>query len=222
VDKRDQEALELVCKLNEELFERFGTDYPDTFQFSTNGWASAILLGDWCIWDSENDPQYDDDDNEIPLEKIVRDHLNDWATVMEWVARNYMRDKINLDHVLARLNEWTKLDTTAMESLIEKRTICNVALADAPSIQVMLRGSDNQDAATIPESERVWEVGVLGLLNGLFGSITEGEKKGWGQIAAVFDDSGRLQEFRRSQDKRITPEGSMTSAWDSLGPETEE
>lgn len=211
MDKRDQEALELVCKLNEELFERFGTDAPDSFHFTTNGWASAILLGDWCVWDSENDSQYDDNDNEIPLEKIVRDHLDDWATVMAWIARDHEQGKISLDHVLARLNEWTKLDTTAMESLIEKRTKCNEALADAPSIQVL-----------VPEEGTGFEVGVLGLLNGLFGSIQEGEKKGWGQIAAVFDDSGRLQEFRRSQDKRIKPSGSMTSAWDTLGPETEE
>lgn len=207
----DQKALNLVCKLNEELFARFGTDAPECFNFTTNGWASAILLGDWCVWDSENDPQYDDDDNEIPIEETVRRRLGDWATVMTWLSRDQSQASISLDHVLARLNEWTQMDTTAMEALIEKRTRCNDALADAPSIQ----------ALKCEEGEG-FEVGVLGVLNGLFGSIEEGEKKGWGQIAAVFDDSGRLQEFRRSEDKRITPEGSMTSAWASVGPETEE
>lgn len=37
--------------------------------------------------------------------------------------------------------------------------------------------------------------GLLGVLNGLVGAIPEGPKKGWGYIAAEFNDEGDLVRF---------------------------
>lgn len=44
------------------------------------------------------------------------------------------------------------------------------------------------------------EVGFLGLLNGILGTIPEGKFKGWGYVMAVFDDDGKLMRF---QDTRV-------------------
>lgn len=59
----------------------------------------------------------------------------------------------------------------------------NDLIRDNPTIQVHQDGS----------------FGFLGLLNGIVGAIpNEGSLQGWGFIAAVFDDAGRLQHFRRT------------------------
>jgi len=202
-----EKAYELVEKLNEELFARFGEiqppDGPDPlpcFSFTSNGPCYAILLDDVCIWDSENGPDYDDDDNEIPLEPYVRREVAKRLRALEWVTRDEQRDKVSLDHVLWFLNALVKeVDADAIKALIETRVPCNTALADHPTVQVHLKGHDNQDVDQIPEAEREWQVGFLGILNGLFGRYGENPKKGWGQIAAVFEEDGALSGFRRTR-----------------------
>lgn len=88
--KREQEAYDLVCKLNDELYTRFGDqdiDNAPAFYFSATEHVCAILWADHCIWDSENDQQYDDDDNEIPIEPQVRLAMQHIAVAAEWVSR---------------------------------------------------------------------------------------------------------------------------------------
>jgi len=205
---REKEAYELVCKLNEELYGRFGTDHEAPgFFFVASEYVCAIHWGNICVWDSENDPHYDDDDNEIPIETLVRKSMDEFATAAEWVSRYYARDKIGIDHILYFLNELVKLDPEAMKWVVEKRVNCNIAMADHPTVQVQLLGHDNQDVDQVPEEEREWVVGFLGILNGFFGSFADEPKKGWGQIAAVFESDGRLSGFRRTRDPTIRPGG---------------
>jgi hypothetical protein len=66
-------------------------------------------------------------------------------------------------------------DPAAMGALIEARVPCNKELAHHPSIQV----SAEEDGSNC-------RVGLLGILNGLFGVRDDGR----GHIEAVFDDSG--------------------------------
>ncbi len=51
-------------------------------------------------------------------------------------------------------------------------------------------------------------LGFLGLLNGAVGTIKDGNLKGWGYVAAVFDDGGRLERFRRTDAKPPVLSGS--------------
>jgi hypothetical protein len=85
---REQEAYDLVGKLNGELYTRFGDDIEGPgFFFLVNEVVSAIEWGDHCVWDSENDQQFDDDDNELPIEPQVRLAMQHLATAAEWVSR---------------------------------------------------------------------------------------------------------------------------------------
>jgi hypothetical protein len=126
------------------------------------------------------------------IESIVRKAVGQIATAAEWIARDHEREKVSLDHVLFFLNGLVKVDASAMEGLIEKRTICNEAMADHPTVQVQ-----------VPEQGPGFLLGFLGVLNGMFGAFAEGPKKGWGQIAAVFEQDGRLSGFRRTLDPQV-------------------
>ena len=86
------------------------------------------------------------------------------------------RDSITIEETVEFLNSMFKTDPTATHLLFSCRVTCNEDLADHPSIQVRCEG-DN------------CSVGVIGLLNGLFGT----NKEGWGFIASVYDvdDDGK-------------------------------
>lgn len=102
------------------------------------------------------------------------------------------------DYIIAFLNEVVKVDPKALAQLIETRVPCNEILAKHPSIQVNALDSD--------DLEKGFEVGFLGVLNGMVGTIPEGgEKAGWGYIAAVFEDDGSLSGFRRTDDPKVKP-----------------
>jgi len=88
-----------------------------------------------------------------------------------------IRESVSLTDVFSFLNELVAMDPKAVELLIEHRVPCNEALANHPTVQV--RGNST--------------VGFLGALNGLFGAYGDG----WGSIAAVFEDDGRLVGFER-------------------------
>lgn len=81
------------------------------------------------------------------------------------------------------LDALVKIDSDAMQALIETRVGCNEMLASHPTVQV------NHDH----ESGR-FTVGLLGVLNGWFGAYDGGPRKGWGAVGAVFDD-GKLTGF---------------------------
>lgn len=73
-----------------------------------------------------------------------------------------------------------------VKKLIETRVIAGAATAAHPSI-IVQKNDDGHDV-----------LGFLGLLNGVVGTISDGRLKGLGYVAAVFDDAGRLERFRRT------------------------
>lgn len=79
---------------------------------------------------------------------------------------------------LALLNEAVELDHEAMRALCEGRVPCNEDLARHPTIQV----SSCQSAESTAKS--AYRVGLIGILNGLFGIDPE---SGFGAIAGIFD-----------------------------------
>lgn len=83
------------------------------------------------------------------------------------------------------LNGLVAIDRDAVRALMASRVPCNEKLADHPSVQV--RAYDMED------KPHDFEVGILGLLNGLVGVDTEG----LGLIQLVVDDEDEeLLEFR--------------------------
>jgi hypothetical protein len=99
-----------------------------------------------------------------------------------------MLDKENMaDLLIEKLNEIAEHDPVAIGQLIEVRIACNAKLADHPTVQVSDQGSHP-------------EVGILGILNGLIGTIDDGPKKGWGLITAVFENDGSFAHFRRTKE----------------------
>jgi len=81
-----------------------------------------------------------------------------------------IKEHITVLEVIRILNEMVVSDPEAVRALIETRVSCNESLADHPSVQVQ----------AAPDGS--FQVGLLGVLNGLFGTDDEG----WGPIAACF------------------------------------
>lgn len=93
-----------------------------------------------------------------------------------------MRNSVTLDETIEFLNELLKYDKPAIARLLQKRTSCNEDLSNHPTVQV--GGRDG-----------TYVVGVLGILNGLFGI----NKNGWGEIIAVYDlETEDLVRFERT------------------------
>ena len=95
------------------------------------------------------------------------------------------------DRMLGLLNELLELDPQAINCLMGGRVGCNEKLAAHKSVQVLQVNSGG---------EKVDMVGLLGILNGLCGTITTGKRKGWGPITAITDDDDRITEFVRTEE----------------------
>jgi hypothetical protein len=93
------------------------------------------------------------------------------------------RESVTVDDAIAILNHALYLDFDAFQNLVERRVACNADLADHPTIQV----------ATTPERDR-FAVGLLGVLNGLFGVDANGD----GPITGVYSEDNELLRFDRT------------------------
>lgn len=91
------------------------------------------------------------------------------------------KPSVTVAEVVALLNELTAMDPAAMHALVESRVACNESIADHPTVQVCVPGN---------EGGSTYEFGVLGLLNGLFGT----DDLSYGAISASFEE-GRLVRF---------------------------
>ena len=91
------------------------------------------------------------------------------------------RQLVTLEDVIDFLNELVKIDADALRALIIHRVDCNEELALHPTVQVSGWPGDG------------YAVGMLGILNGLFGATEDGI----GFLTAVFQD-GELVKFQKS------------------------
>ena len=141
--------------------------------------------------------------------KIDRD--TSWHKILDTRDQEErMNDSDLADEIIARLNKLCENPQVRADlcKLIETRIPCTKATLDHPTIQA----SQPEKVAGLCEcgaygpSSSGWcpicnpepQVGFLGLLNGLVGIRPEGRLKGWGFIAAVFDDNKQLVRFRRT------------------------
>lgn len=81
-----------------------------------------------------------------------------------------INDPCSLDQAISILNEMIAADPIAMRDLIEQRVPCKEGIADHPTVQV--RAETNG-----------YSVGLLGVLNGIFGN----HEDGFGAISAYFE-----------------------------------
>lgn len=84
-----------------------------------------------------------------------------------------IKRNISVNNVIDLLNEALNIDREAITKLIDYRVSCNKTLADHKSIQVQDFGN-----------EKDFKVGILGILNGIFGIDSDGN----GPIAAYIDE----------------------------------
>ena len=109
----------------------------------------------------------------------------------------------DVDDVIALLNEALALDRVAVTDLFGKRVWCNRQLADHPTIQVGGVDLSREIMGTGPLSlARPHCVGVLGLLNGLFGVAGD-----WGVLEMVFGDDDLIERFKRTPEDRGRADG---------------
>lgn len=86
-----------------------------------------------------------------------------------------IKQTVTLDEAIEYLNELIKLDRVAMAALVANRVPCNQGLADHPTAQVCAQHGG-------------YLVGMLGILNGLFGTLKDRR----GPIVFIFKDSNLL------------------------------
>jgi hypothetical protein len=89
-------------------------------------------------------------------------------------------ESITPEDAVELLNDALICDRDAISRLVQKRISCTHGLADHPTIQCR------------ETQARRFSVGVLGIINGLFGV----DSRGYAPITAVYDDDGGLVEFR--------------------------
>lgn len=91
-----------------------------------------------------------------------------------------LRENVSYYEVVSILNRALEADPAAIQQLVHNRVICNKKIADDESIQVGRRRTGG------------YRVGILGVLNGLFGQ----KKDGSGVIAAKYDmETGEIVRF---------------------------
>ena len=88
--------------------------------------------------------------------------------------------RISVQEAVEYLNSALELDQDAISKLVGFRVHCNNDLADHPTVQVG------------PSETGGYEVGLLGIINGIFGA----DEKDWGYIGAEVDlETGIVSEF---------------------------
>lgn len=97
------------------------------------------------------------------------------------------------------LNRVHAADPTVLPALIDHRVPCNEAVADDTTVQV-----GQKTPAGPGQTEPVWEVGLLGVINGILGVRpgTPGLAHGW--VEACYDDTGALLHFDIYRPNRST------------------
>lgn len=92
-----------------------------------------------------------------------------------------IKRQVTLQETVDLLNSLLKIDRKAISELFQTRVKCNKKLGDHPTVQVYLNKKENQDY-----------VGLLGILNGLFGIAEDG----YGAIEINVDDNNLITEFK--------------------------
>ncbi len=102
----------------------------------------------------------------------------------KWIG-SMMRKTVTPQDVIDLLNEALALDPKVMAELVGHRVTCTGRLADHETIQVNTWKQHGE-----PEIDG-YAVGILGILNGMFGVDADG----WGCISAIVNDDKSIERF---------------------------
>lgn len=89
-----------------------------------------------------------------------------------------IKEKVTLQETVDFLNGLLEIDPLAINALFSARVACNEKLANHETVQVGR------------VSENYYQVGMIGVLNGLFGK----DEDGWGYVGGIHED-GKLIGF---------------------------
>lgn len=98
-----------------------------------------------------------------------------------------LKKTIDQSEVIMLLNELLLKDPECIRALVAHRVPCNDAIANHPTIQVHQHKDQKQPL-----------VGLLGLLNGLFGI----REDGFGAFIMEIDDEGNILKFKATEEFR--------------------
>ena len=96
-----------------------------------------------------------------------------------------IKQSVTPQEVVDFLNELLKVDRLAINAIFNIRVHCNKEMAEHPTVQV-------------GRNEEVCQVGIVGILNGLFGTY----ESGYGCIS-VYIENGEIEEFALLTEQRI-------------------
>lgn len=94
-----------------------------------------------------------------------------------------------VDSAIELLNWLVEHDHNLVQSFVTTRFPCNQAVWDHPTIQVGTHTAGREA-----------DVSMLGILNGVFGTVKGGKLDGYGFIAVVLDENGRVLKFKRTEE----------------------
>lgn len=98
------------------------------------------------------------------------------------------------DELIRRLNALIETPDVRdfVQAVIDQRVPVSAVVAEHPTVQVGVH-------------DGVFKAGLLGLLNGIVGTIADGSHSGWGHIAAIYSDDKKLLRFQRTEEmeKRV-------------------
>lgn len=89
-----------------------------------------------------------------------------------------VKESITIQETVDFLNSLIKIDSSTITKLFDTRIHCNEAIANHETVQVINVGI------------HYFKVGMIGILNGLFGI----DEYGWGHIIANYED-GKIISF---------------------------
>lgn len=99
-----------------------------------------------------------------------------------------LNNPLSLDIAIKLLNELNTLDSEFTSKLVSARFPCNKSVENHQRFQVQAY------------KDKLVVAGFLGILNGLFGTISEGTKKGWGPITIEIDEDGKVIKFIKTEE----------------------
>jgi hypothetical protein len=119
----------------------------------------------------------------------------------------HIGDEELADAIINRLNKLCEDPEVRKDiaALIETRIVCSEATLNHPTIQAS--GPDRNGLCECGAyggpgcSFCKPQFGFLGILNGLVGAMPDGPRKGWGYLAANFEDDGTFTGFQRTKNE---------------------
>ncbi len=98
---------------------------------------------------------------------------------------------VNVDDAIKLLNWMVENDPALVQSVVDTRLPCVEATWHHPTIQVASK--------TVGDGPNQVDASLLGIMNGVFGTIKGGKLDGYGFISVIVDENGKVMRFDRTE-----------------------